>query len=239
MLPKKLMAAMLAIVITTVAGLCVMQFCNASADIDANTIAQKTLSFADRNSVKSVTNQLANQTGAQSTQQNSSQAPSGDWADLRPIAKELSKYIPYYRQAKNVATANTITIEFEGTTRTMNNARGTIRADCSGGVSAMLYFMGVDRRYTGFNSNAFSTYGNNVNASTFADLEVGDILVAPGSHVAMVAYKDDNKVYTFDWGKTEAIRNCESKGWDESYSLTSSVRNWRSHSMVVRRPIRP
>ena len=239
MLPKKLMAAMLAIVITTVAGLCVMQFCNASADIDANTIAQKTLSFADRNSVKSVTNQLANQTGAQSTQQNSSQTQSGNWDDLRPLAKELSKYIPYYAQATNVATADTITLEFEGTTRTMNNARGTIRADCSGGVCAMLYFMGVDKKYTGLNSDRFETYGNSVTASTFADLEVGDILVAPGSHVAMVAYKDDTKLYTFDWGDTEPIRNCESKGWDEEYSLSSSVRNWRKHRMVVRRPIKP
>ena len=206
-------------------------------------------------SMAATVNQLSN-----NKQQNNQNGSAGSWDDLRPLAKELSSYYDHYSHALNTAhipngQPNEITIEFEGTSRTINPANGdrapSIRADCSGGVSAMLFFMGIESNNPSPHSTDYETYGNAIDPApqTFADLEVGDILIqnkgynpvtrTTQGHVAMVAYKDNDKLYTFDWGSDDGIRDCGDKGWHGSYALTASLSTWRTRgTLTFRRPIK-
>ena len=212
-------------------------------------------------SMAATVNQLSN-----NKQQNNQNGSAGSWDDLRPLAKELSSYVTEHGHGYtsidrfghfnahpgctgyDCSAVNAITIEFDGTSRTLQNATTVnvgLRSDCSGGVSAMLFFMGIESTDLNAGSTTFKDYGNNLDASTFSDLEVGDLLIQKktggGGHVAMVAYKDNDKVYTFDWGSTNGINNCKDKGWHQEFGLNQQVKDWRPRNtaaLYFRRPIK-
>lgn len=181
-------------------------------------------------------------------------AYNANWDDLRPLAKELSNYVganghgytslPFSSNhagctGYDSSIVSQITITFNGVSRTADALKkyDGLRSDCSGGVSAMLFFMGVTgsgNKIANTTASSYCSAGTGVQATTFGDLQVGDIL-AKTSHVAMVAYKDAEYVYMFDWGQTAAINNCKAQGYDEKYALDKPISAWRSGTVNARR----
>lgn len=181
-------------------------------------------------------------------------ASNANWDDLRPLAKELSNYVganghgytslPFSRNhagcnGYDCSIVSQITITFNGVSRTANALKvyDGLRSDCSGGVSAMLFFMGVTgsgNKIANTTASCYRSAGTDVQASVFGDLQVGDIL-AKTSHVGMVAYKDEKYVYMFDWGQTSAINNCKAQGYDEKYEVNKPISSWRSGTIHTRR----
>lgn len=177
-----------------------------------------------------------------------------NWDDLRPLAKELSGYVgsnghgyTSYPFSKNhsgctgydSAITSQITITFNGVSHTVDALKKSdgLRSDCSGGVSAMLFFMGVTgsgNKIANTTAKSYCSAGADAQAATFGDLQVGDLL-AKSTHVGMVAYKDAEYVYMFDWGCTSAINNCKSQGYDEKYELSKSISSWRDGTVYSRR----
>lgn len=177
------------------------------------------------------------------------------YSDLRPLAKELSNYVGanghgytswdgYFNShtgctGYDSSIADEITITFNNTTHTAK-ARVQyygLRSDCSGGVSAMLFFMGVTgsgNKIDNLRAEDYQKAGSSISASTFGDLNVGDIL-AIKSHVAMVAFKDSSKVYMFDWGTTKAIDKCKEQGYYNTYPVGAAISTWRTTTVHARR----
>lgn len=177
------------------------------------------------------------------------------WDDLRPLAIELSNYVganghgytSYHGRFDAHAGCNgydssisdLITITFDNVTRTANATQQYygLRSDCSGGVSAMLFFMGVTGNGENIANTTASCYcsiGTSLNVTKFSELQVGDIL-SKSSHVGMVAYKDSEKVYMFDWDSTDAIEKCKAQGYYSTYDVNADISTWRSGTVYARR----
>lgn len=181
-------------------------------------------------------------------------ASNANWDDLRPLAKELSNYVgknghgythdPFSSNhagctGYDSSIVEQVSITFDNQTHTADAWKKDtgLRSDCSGGVSAMLFFMGVTGSGNKIDNNPSTTYkgiGTAVTGTKFADLQPGDIIAKSG-HVAMVVYKDTDKVYTFDWGSTKAIDKCKANGYAQEFDLNADISTWRSGDEVARR----
>lgn len=166
--------------------------------------------------------------------------------DLRPLAKWLSSFIcnstagdksgPYSQSHVVWQDVGTGTESFkQGTVeKSLDFSDANVYSDCSGGVSLMLYFCDFDTTFSRKASDTLDTWGENISASTFNDIQIGDVLVNPGSHAAIVVYKDDSKVYTFDWGSGQAIKDTAANGYAQSFNLSDSITTWRETTHVRR-----
>lgn len=181
-------------------------------------------------------------------------ASNANWDDLRPLAKELSNYVgknghgytndPFWKNhagctGYDCSIVEQVSITFDGQTHTADAWKDDtgLRSDCSGGVSAMLFFLGVTGsggKIDNMRSSCYKGIGTAVNGSKFSDLQPGDIIAKTG-HVAIVVYKDSQKVYTFDWGCTDAINKCKDHGYAQEFDLNADISTWRSGSVVARR----
>lgn len=177
-----------------------------------------------------------------------------NWDDLRPLAKELSNYVgknshgytsdPFSSNhagctGYDSSIVEQVSITFDNQTHTADAWKKNtgLRSDCSGGVSAMLFFMGVTGSGNKIDNNPSTTYkgiGTAISGTKFADLQPGDIIAKSG-HVAMVVYKDTDKVYTFDWGSTDAINKCKDSGYAQEFDINADISTWRSGDEVARR----
>ena len=132
--------------------------------------------------------------------------------ELQDITKELSNYVgknghgythdPFSHNHSGCtgydsSIVEQVSITFDNQTHTADAWKKDtgLRSDCSGGVSAMLFFMGVTGSGNKIDNNPSTTYkgiGTAVTGTKFADLQPGDIIAKSG-HVAMVVYKDTDK----------------------------------------------
>lgn len=230
----------------SVFGICAFNF---NDSIEVASLFEESFTHTAPNyaTMESVTSQLNNTANLnnQLANANNTQMPNTlGLTDLIDVSKALSGSIDcHYDQSYNCALSDTVTIEYNGVKRTLNNAKASstgIRADCSGGVSAMLFFAGLSgtkttvNKLSNYTSSGCCNWGFEVQASTFADVEVGDVLAKAG-HAALVVKKDSKYVYTFDWGSSSAMKNCRSRGYDEQYKITDTIHKWRSGTIHVRR----
>ena len=111
--------------------------------------------------------------------------------------------------------------------RTITIAEG--RADCSGLVSAILYLVGYDSKYTPRISDSFKnllSIATEVNAKSCGELQVGDILVwraANKGHVEIVVNKDANKIYVAGAGSDDAIKKTAQNGYKADIDLAKQI----------------
>lgn len=245
MQPSRAIKIMICIVAISVVAICSFNFSGdntTSTDILSRYRSATQNNLTTVNSVTSVINSGA----YASSNVNSVNTPGvATDTDLREMAKVLSGPFGYpgkcYYQSTGHATEPSVTYTYKGATRTLDT--GLVRSDCTGFCSAMLYLMGIDSTYVSRYSGSFLTWGSEVSASTFNDVEVGDILVyyrdIPGGHKghgAMVVYKDDQYVYMGDWGGNQNIRATKDNGYYEFFELSEPISNWRENETVhVRR----
>lgn len=114
------------------------------------------------------------------------------------------------------------------------------RQDCSGSTTAL-------HRLLGFNCPICSTSGmqstltakgymvvgdGNLSCSL---LQVGDLIVKPGSHVEMVVYKDSTTVYTAGWGGDGSIESIYKVGYNNTASINGKASDLNSGASIVLR----
>lgn len=237
MQPSRAIKIVLCIVIAAVVAICSFNF--SGDDTTSTDILAKYRSATQNNitTVSSITSVINNGAYA-SGNVNSVNTPGvATDTDLREMARVLSGPFGYpgkcYYQSTGHATEPSVTYTYKGVTRTLDT--GLVRSDCSAFCCAMLYLRGVDETYVSRNSDMLCSWGNPVSATTFADVEVGDILTYPG-HAAMAVYKDDQYVYMGDWGASQSIRNTKDNGYHATYELSTPISSWRvGEPTVVRR----
>lgn len=114
--------------------------------------------------------------------------------------------------------------------------RNTEHRDCSCFCSAMLVLCGLRSSWYHFRSSTISGAGTEISISVMGDLQPGDLLVNPGSHVAMVVYKDSQYIYVGDFGcastsnysvKTVGLNGDKTatQGWAYRYALDTPWTN--------------
>jgi len=117
--------------------------------------------------------------------------------------------------------------------------RNTDHRDCSCFCDAMLVLCGLRSSWQHFYSGTISGAGTEISISVMGDLQPGDLLVNPGSHVAMVVYKDSQYIYVGDFGSASTSNYDErytvglngdktaAQGWSYRYSLSTPWANGR------------
>lgn len=129
---------------------------------------------------------------------------------------------------------------------------------CNGLSSGILFHCGVTTYNNGSNisgswpyiscEDIYQRVGTQINATTFGDLQVGDIICVKNSsgttgHVETVVKIENNRVYIASAGSSNGIRDCAAQGYnrikDPSDSLDafynqSSSRSWHGLRGVVR-----
>ncbi len=110
------------------------------------------------------------------------------------------------------------------------------RTDCSGFVSAMLYYTGKtsNKRFNN-TSNGFLAYGNEVKNEQ--DIQPGDVLAVDG-HAAFCVKVEGGYVYTADCGGNGSIRKTAEQGFYKKYEINGLCQNWRQDLGIatIRRP---
>lgn len=235
MSPKKIVKSVAIFLVATVA-ISYFMFNESDANIDIymnkyNNVSQNAL---NRTSVQTVIEQVEinddTKAGINEVPIPGVSTPS----DLPTLTMEMSKHAKAYgySQPKGHLDVDVMTITYNGVTKSIDNK--VTRNDCSGYVSMVMYFTGVTDKYVSRDSRMFCRFGDPVNAKTFADVQVGDI-IAKNGHVALCVAKDENYVYMGDWGDTEPIVRCAEQGWAAKYKVTDSISKWRSGKIYVRR----
>lgn len=125
-------------------------------------------------------------------------------------------------------------------TVTYDNNTTRARQDCSGSTTAL-------HRLLGFNCPICSTSGmkstlTSVGYTVVGDgnlscslLQVGDLIVKPGSHVEMVVYIDGTTVYTAGWGGDSSIENIYKVGYNNTASINGKASDLNSGASIVLR----
>ena len=121
----------------SVFGICAFNF---NDSIEVASLFEESFTHIAPNyaTMESVTSQLNNTANLSNQLANNTQMPNTlGLTDLIDVSKALSGSIDcHYDQSYNCALSDTVTIEYNGVKRTLNNAKASstgIRADCSGG----------------------------------------------------------------------------------------------------------
>ena len=170
------------------------------------------------------------ETGDIASEWNDSMRTGDDFIDAaRAIAAKFTDTSGSYHYSQLSGSSGTI--EFNGL------SHSTSHRDCSCFCSAMRYFTGIESNFVHRSSSSFAGL-QNTGATTYADVEPGDILVRTG-HVAMVVKVEGDTVYIADCGSTNKIQTTAQQGWAYTASRSQSIgsicsNNHDSFSLVVR-----